>query len=299
MEIIYWNKFQYFYWEKNYVKKTLFNKFIKRFFLKNFFFEFFFLLNNLFPISQISYISNSKKIPAKSLILKNFIAHENYKKQGKKIRRGKVGMEMKISKKFKFTKLDKIKKVKIDLNFNNMPPFINLKFFELIEPQFSLRKNRIFIEKEVSKKIFFLTMLIRNFFSLKKIRKFDQKNKKLLGYFEVSKKLNFEEENERKIGNVIRKCIHLYRNRNDGNLMFLKIEELKKTFNKIFFFYRTSKIKKVLDLGNFSTNSLIKIKQLVLCQVNLEKEGGKKLFSKVFFFENSKKSLLNEYGNKI
>lgn len=299
MEIIYWNEFQYFYWKKDNWKKTLAKNFKKGFFLKNFLFEFFSLLNNLFPLVHFSYISNIKNIGTKNSLLKNLITHENYKKQSKKIRREKIRLEMKISKKFKPIKLDKIKKVKIDINFNYIPPFINLNFFELIEPQFPLKKNDIFTEKTVSKKFFFLTMLVQNFFSLKKLRKVEQKNEKLPGFFEVSKKKNFEEENERKIGNVIRKCIHLYKSKNGGNLMFLKIEKLKNTFNKNFFFYKSSKIKKVLDLGNFSVTSLIKINQLTFCQINLGKEEGKKLLSKVFFFENSKKILLNEYGNKI
>jgi hypothetical protein len=290
MEIFYWNEFQYFYWEKDNRKKTL---------VKNFLSEFFSLLNNFFPLSHFSYISNFKNIQTKNRIFKNLFAHQNYKNQSKKIRREKIRLEMKISNKFKPINLNKIKKVKVDINFNYIPPFLNLNFFELIEPLFSLKKNDIFIQKAVSKKKKFLTILVETFFFLKKLRKVEQKNKKLPGYSEVSEKINFEEESERKIGNVIRKCIHLYGSKNGGNLMFLKIEKLKKTLNENFFFYISSKVKKVLDLGNFSTTSLIKINRLALSQINLGKGRGKKLHSRGFFFEDLKKSLLNEYGKKI
>ncbi len=284
MELIYWNEFQYFYWEKDDEKKISTNILINRFFSKKIFFEFFSLIKNLFPLLHYSYISNNKNFMTKNWILKKFTPNEKYQKQSKKIRRGKIRMEMKISNKFKISKLNQIKKVKIDINFNYMPPFINLKFFELIEPQFSPKKSDIFIEKVVSKKIFFLTILIQNFFSLKKLEKAEQKNEKLSGYFELCEKINFEEENEFKIGNVIRKCIHLYKSKNGGNLMFLKLEEFKKNFNKKFFFYKTPKVKEILDLGNFSTTSLIKINQLALSQINLRNEEGKKSISKVFFF---------------
>lgn len=298
LDLIFWNEFQNFDWVKNYKKEPRLVNYTRKSFYENIFFKFLSMEKIRLTRFYFSLIYCFKNIFYKNRFYHKFTWYKKYHKQAKKSRRRKIGIEIENFNKFKQKKIDKIKKEKINTGINLFLPLVNLKFLELNEPRIYLKENDIFVEKVISKKSIFLNVLMQNFFKSKHLAKIKTINKNPSKNLNSNKKKKFEKETDYKLGNVIRKCIHLFWNKNCENFLVLKIKEIKNTLKKINYFNKVLKLKKFLDLETFSTPSLIKIKNLTLYKRNWIKRVEYPNLT-VFLFCNCKRGFVNEYGNKL
>ena len=298
LKVILWNDFQSFYWKKNYNKEPTYIKYREKTFVKNSFFKFLSFDKILLSKFYFSLIYYFKNISDKNRSCHKLIWHKNYERQGKKIRRKRIGLRLEKCFIFKQTELDNLKKDKMHTVFTQFLSTLNLKFLEIDENQFYLKGNDILVEKAATKKSIFLKILIQNFFTLKQLAKNNKMNKKLSKNLKTKKKKNFEKETEFNLGSVLRRCTHFVWNKNCDNFLVSEINQTRNTRKKVEYFNRFLKSNRFLDLETIATTSLIKIKNVTSYQKNLIKKR-KNLNLDVFLLCNFKRRFVNEYGNKI